>query len=187
MQQASGLQNTLHRRRTRLFRAGIGLLGASLLVACGGAGLDAYDRYGLYGDKKFDNLSVRYTVDGLRDTYKPGESGEVTITIELQGDPPHPGQIVAFLNVVKPNEEQVAHLVFRQASVQPMIFRTPKPAFHYTNGLTTTLRFRISGDAKAGDYRLALQLFPGRNTNPHAVDVTDRIGHVGSFLFTIED
>ena len=182
--------------------AGIGLV--ALLTACGAA---AGDRLGLYGSQDFGHLDVTYEVVGLQDTYEPGASGEVKITIRLEeiaepkDGPRYPRQAVAFLNVVKEKEKekvdengnkekevvQVAHELFRQANPRPMIFRAPRPAAHYVNGLTTTLRFRISNNAADGEYFLVLQLFPGTNTNPHRVDKDQRIGGVGVRRFEITD
>ena len=181
---ASGPHKTVFSRRARYGLAGVIIAGLTVLAGC--SGVDSLDRFGLYGNETFDNLSVNYTVTGLKGEYNPGDRGEVTITVELLGDPPYPRQAVAFLNIVTPDEKQVAHEIFRQASVQPMIFRTPKPAFHYTNVLTTTVRFRINANADPGKYYLALQMFPGTNTDPHATNVDRRIGRVGSFPFHIE-
>ena len=180
---------TQHRAPDKRFRPLITAIASALallLAACGTSGSEL-------GLGSYEDLDVSYTVKMEEQEFQPGERYAVDITIKLEGDFDRPCNAVAFLNVVEEFVEngekrtkQVAHKLFDHATPHPMIFRTPMPCSRYAgDGVSTTLRFRVSNNADTGQYYLALQLYPGTNTNPHNVNAADRIGGVGVTPFTI--
>ncbi|MEX2534900.1 MAG: hypothetical protein WD273_04790 [Trueperaceae bacterium] len=121
---------------------------------------------------------------------QPGEHGVTFFGLRLDDPAAEVENAVLFLNVVLSdpgrNYPQAGHLVFSGASEHPSIFRKVLTGDQLRRGLETQLTFDTSMRAPPGEYVLVLQLFRGNRTNPHRLNVADRIGMV-AFPFTVAE
>ena len=131
------------------------------------------------------NPEIAFKIENLHETYQPGQHGQVEITLTLDEESRTLRHAVAFLNIVKIDEEnpdevrQVAHELFTRSGTResPRLFRSPWRGFQLIGeGRSTTLTFDLRDDAQPGQYYLALQVFKGNNVDPHRVKLSDRIG-----------
>lgn len=115
----------------------------------------------------------------LRPSYAPGESDSVEITVVLEDPELAVEGGVLFLNIVENNAErnwpQAMHRLFAAGSESNGIFQRYFTGDELRAGLQTTLSFTLRQDAPQLRYALVVQLFRGRNTNPHRVRERDRI------------
>lgn len=128
------------------------------------------------------------TESGLNSPYAPGQTVEGALSIRME-DPDHTVRYaVAFLNVVEAQEPwpQAGHLIADSGSTDPEIFQKVHDHEALTSELSTTATFELKNDAPPGTYDLVVQVFLGTNTNPHQVDLDDRIA-LKSFRVEIVD
>lgn len=126
----------------------------------------------------------------LEPTYPPGAVASAAFEVQLLDRELVTDGAVLFLNVVEPigggDVRQVGHLLFASASESPGTFHRVLSADELAAGIRTVLDFELRRDARPGDYVVVLQLFHGRNTNPHRVRVEDRLA-MKAFPFTIAE
>ncbi|MDZ7799237.1 MAG: hypothetical protein U5K81_00405 [Trueperaceae bacterium] len=156
---------------------------AVVLTACGGAGAGEDG-----GGAAPDPEGVEIMASGLEDAYAAGETVRGSISIRLI-DPEHTVQsAVPFLNVVETQEPwpQAAHLIVSDGHAEPEIFQRVHDHEALSEGIGTDATLELKEDAPAGTYDLVVQVFVGTNTDPHRVNVNDRIA-LKAFRIEITD
>ena len=116
----------------------------------------------------------------LPPSYPQGGAGAVTFGFRLDDPEAVVAEAVLYLNVIRLHDgggySQAAHRIFASAQAEPDIFQQVLSGEALRAGIRTTVGFQLQRRARPGRYALVLQLFSGRNTDPHRVRVEDRIG-----------
>lgn len=118
--------------------------------------------------------------------YQQGQSDEVKISVKLLDPEVSFSTAVVFLNVVEdaPGYPQAAHKIFVSANEAPKVFQVVHLAEALRQGVGTNLVFALKDAAKPGNYSLVIQVFADANTDPHKVNINNRIALKG-FNFQI--
>lgn len=97
-------------------------------------------------------------------------------------------QAVAFINVVEAREPwpQAAHLIVADGDVTPDITQRAFEGARWVEGLSAEATVQLKENAPPGSYDLVVQVFRGTNTDPHRVNVDDRIA-MKAFRIEITD
>lgn len=121
----------------------------------------------------------------LAKAYAPGSEHDLWVRIELV-DPQETVDVgVLFLNVVENDEAgrfpQAMHLVFASATelhdgeAEADRFVTPLDGEALRAGVEARVRVRLRARAPAGSYSIVFQLFEGEETDPHRVQIENRV------------
>ena len=121
----------------------------------------------------------------LAEAYAQGAEHVLWIRIELIDPRETVDQGVLFLNVVENDEDgrfpQAMHLVFASADElhegesRVDRFLTPLDGETLRAGVEARVRVRLRSRAPVGSYAIVFQLFEGDETNPHRVQVENRV------------
>ena len=121
----------------------------------------------------------------LVESYARGSVHELWVRIELV-DPQETVDVgVLFLNVVENDEEgkhpQAMHLVFASADEilegESQVDRLSHPVDGEAlrAGVEARVRVQLRSRAQLGNYSIVFQLFEGEETNPHRVQIENRV------------
>ena len=111
--------------------------------------------------------------------YRAGVEDALTINLHIENSETLPREAVLFLSVIRLLNSggyvQATHKIFANANTEPNIFRTVLTNEDLQAGIKAQVNFQLRNRIKPGKYALVLQLFSGSNTNPHRVNVNERI------------
>ncbi len=113
--------------------------------------------------------------------YNQGDSTKVGISVKLVDSDMDFENAVIFLNVVEIDAAQkypqAAHKIFASASADNEydIFKKVFTKEDLLAGLATNINFVFKDDADPLKYALVIQIFEGKNTNPHRLRGKHRI------------
>lgn len=114
--------------------------------------------------------------------YKQGETTKIAISVKLVDETLDFENAVIFLNVVEIDKAQkypqAAHKIFAAAKADDDIdiFKKVYSKEDLMAGLVTSINFTFKDKAALLKYALVIQVFEGRNTNPHRLRGKRRIG-----------
>ena len=114
--------------------------------------------------------------------YHQGETTKVSISVKLTDADLDFENAVIFLNVVEIDAAQkypqAAHKIFAAAKADDDIdiFKKVYSKEELLTGLATSIDFTFKDDAAPLKYALVIQVFEGKNTNPHRLANKHRIG-----------
>jgi len=128
------------------------------------------------------NIAVAQEVSidtNIAQQYRAGDAGALTINLHMGNPETLHREAVLFLSVIKLQNSggyvQATHQIFANAETKPNIFRTVLTSEDLQTGIKAQVDFQLRNRIKPGKYALVLQLFSGSNTNPHRVNVNERI------------
>lgn len=143
---------------------------------CGALALVLAAGLGVAQDEAPFRLQV---ASNLTDRYVQGSEHDLTVRVALVDPSAAVAQGVLFLNVVEVKDDgtspQAMHRVFASAQTSQTVFRTPLDGATLRGGVEATVHVRFRDRAPPGVYAMVIQLFEGSQTDPHAVQVENRI------------
>lgn len=128
------------------------------------------------------NIAVAQEVSidaNVAQQYRAGDEATLTINLHMESTETLPREAVLFLSVIRLYDSggyvQATHQIFARAATEPNIFRTVLTSEDLQAGIKAQVDFQLRNRIKPGKYALVLQLFSGSNSNPHRVNVNERI------------